>query len=66
MIKEIVGISECRERVKTYGEEVGIPVTIYETLKDLAETDNRSLNKEIEYILKKYIEEREKENNDSK
>ena len=45
---------------------IRIDEEIYETLKDLAETDNRSLNKEIEYILKKYIEEREKENNDSK
>ncbi len=41
---------------------IRIDEEIYETLKELSETDNRSLNKEIEFILKKYIEEREEEN----
>lgn len=41
-VKEIVGISECRERVLTYGKEVGLPVVIFETLKEA-----------MDYIVKK-------------
>ena len=31
-VKEIVGIGECRDRVKEYGDSVGIKTTIYEKL----------------------------------
>lgn len=33
-IKEIVGIGQCCDRVKSYGDEVGIKTTIYEHLSD--------------------------------
>ncbi len=33
-VKEIVGIGECRDRVKEYGESVGIKTTIYEHLNE--------------------------------
>ena len=33
-VKEIVGIGECRDRVKEYGDTVGIKTTIYEHLNE--------------------------------
>ena len=33
-VKEIVGIGECRDRVKEYGDSIGIKATIYEHLND--------------------------------
>ena len=33
-VKAIIGIGECRERVKEFGEKQGIPAYIYEYLKD--------------------------------
>ena len=45
---------------------IRIEEEIYEELKTLAEKENRSLNKEIEYILKKYIEEQENNKKGSK
>ncbi len=33
-VKEIVGIGECRNRVKEYGDSIGIKTTIYEKLSD--------------------------------
>ncbi len=33
-VKEIIGIGQCRERVKSYGEESGVKTTIYEYLSD--------------------------------
>ena len=33
-VKEIVGIGECRDRVKEYGDSIGIKTTIYEKLVD--------------------------------
>ena len=33
-VKAIIGIGETRERVKAFGEELGIPTYIYEYLKD--------------------------------
>lgn len=40
---------------------IRIEEDIYEKIKDIAQEQNRSFNKQIEYILKKYIEELEKE-----
>ncbi len=33
-VKEIVGIGECRKRVKDYGDSIGIKTTIHEKLSD--------------------------------
>lgn len=33
-VKNIVGIGECRERVKTFGDSLNIPTYIYEKLED--------------------------------
>ncbi len=33
-VKEIVGIGECRDRVKEYGDSIGIKTTIYEHLNE--------------------------------
>lgn len=33
-VKNIVGIGQCRERVKEFGEKIGIPTYIYEHLED--------------------------------
>ncbi len=33
-VKNIVGIGQCRERVKEFGEKLGIPTYIYEHLED--------------------------------
>jgi UDP-N-acetylmuramoylalanine--D-glutamate ligase len=33
-VKNIVGIGQCRERVKKFGEGLGIPTYIYEKLED--------------------------------
>lgn len=39
---------------------IRIDEEIYEDIKEIAEEENRSFNKMVEYILKKYIEEKEK------
>lgn len=33
-VKNIIGIGQCRERVKAFGDKLGIPTYIYEHLKD--------------------------------
>lgn len=33
-VKNIIGIGQCRERVREFGEKLGIPTYIYEHLKD--------------------------------
>lgn len=40
---------------------VRIPEEIWEKIKEYAEEEERSMNSEIIYIFKKYIEEKEKE-----
>ena len=40
---------------------IRIDEEIYEELKVIAEEQNRSLNKQIEFVLKKFIDEYEKE-----
>lgn len=42
---------------------IRIDEEIYEDIKEIAEEENRSFNKMVEYILKKYIEEKEKGTN---
>lgn len=37
-----------------------IEYDLYEKLKKVADEENRSVNKQIEYIIKKYIEKKEK------
>ena len=45
---------------------IRIDEELYEDIKYLAEKESRSINKEIEYILKKYVEEKESKENTSK
>ena len=40
---------------------IRIEEEIFEKIKEIALEQNRSFNKQIEYILKKYIEENEKD-----
>lgn len=40
---------------------VRVPEEIWEKLKKIAEKEERSINSQIVFILKKYIEEKEKE-----
>ena len=40
-----------------------LPDELYKKLKELAYKEDRSINGQINYIIKKYIEEKEKENN---
>jgi len=42
---------------------IRIEEEIYEEIKVIAEEENRSFNKQIEYILKKFIEENDKKRN---
>lgn len=37
---------------------IRIDEEIYEEIKEIAIKENRSINKQIEYILKKYLEEK--------
>lgn len=39
-----------------------LPEELYKQLKELALEEERSINGEINYIIKKYIEEKKKEN----
>lgn len=39
-----------------------LPEEIYKQLKELAYEEERSINGEINFIIKKYIEEKKKEN----
>ena len=42
---------------------IRIDEELYEDIKIQADIENRSINKEIEYILRKYIEENKKQEN---
>ena len=39
---------------------IRVPEEIWEKIKEIAQTEERSMNAQIIYILKKYIEEQEK------
>lgn len=41
---------------------IRVPEDIWEKFKELANKEERSINAQIIYIMKKYIEEKEKEN----
>ena len=43
---------------------IRVPEEIWEKIKKIAETEKRSINSQIVYIMEKYIEEKEKEVND--
>ncbi len=43
---------------------IRIDEDIFDKIKELAESQKRSFNKQIEFILEKYIEEMEKESKD--
>jgi len=40
--------------------QIRIPEDIWEKIKEIAQTEERSMNAQIIYILKKFIEEQEK------
>lgn len=42
---------------------IRVPEEIWEKIKKIAETEKRSINSQIVYIMEKYIEEKEKEVN---
>ncbi len=41
---------------------IRIPETIWEKIREISEKEERSINAQIVYVLKKFIEEYEKEN----
>jgi len=45
---------------------VRVPEKIWEEIKNIADEEERSINSEIIFILKKYIEEKNNKKNDNK
>lgn len=42
---------------------IRISEELYETIKQIAEEEKRSINKQIEFILEEFVKQKEKENN---